>query len=153
MDIRSGGTYPSNKLSNFATHPFIYDGIQCFSMEGFLQSLKFKNPDMQIYVCTLSGKAAKMKGSKKNWKTKQLLWWKGEPIARKSNEYQDLIINAFEALSKNDGFCRALLSTQKSTLKHSMGHKDERQTVLTEREFCSILTNLRLKLQGEKNND
>jgi hypothetical protein len=147
MDIRSGGTYPSNKLSNFATHPFFYDEIQCSSMEGFLQSLKFKNPDMQIYVCTLSGKTAKMKGSKKNWKTKQILWWKGEPIARKSNEYQNLINSAFDALSLNDGFCRALLSTQNATLKHSMGHKDQRSTVLTEREFCSILTRVRTELQ------
>ena len=150
MDIRSGGAYPSNKLSNFATHPFIYDGIECASMEGLLQSLKFKNPDMQAHVCTLAGKAAKMKGSKKNWQTKQVLWWKGESIPRKSQEYQNLINGAYEALSKNDGFCRALLSTKNATLKHSMGHKDERKTVLTEREFCSILTRLRTKLQNTK---
>lgn len=43
LDIGSGKDYPSNALSNFAPHPFIIDGVECNSMEGFLQSLKFKD--------------------------------------------------------------------------------------------------------------
>ena len=66
MDIGSRQAYPCNALSNFAPHPFIIDGIECASMEGFLQSLKFKSTDMQKYVCTLVGKAAKFKGKDKN---------------------------------------------------------------------------------------
>jgi predicted NAD-dependent protein-ADP-ribosyltransferase YbiA (DUF1768 family) len=50
MDIGSGKSYPLNALSNFAPHPFRVDGVECNSMEGFLQSLKFKNPEMQKYV-------------------------------------------------------------------------------------------------------
>lgn len=46
MDIGSGSGYPSSSLSNFAPHPFVIDGIECNSMEGFLQSLKFENQDM-----------------------------------------------------------------------------------------------------------
>ena len=42
MDISSGSSYPASSLSNFAPHPFIIDDIECSSMEGFLQSLKFK---------------------------------------------------------------------------------------------------------------
>jgi len=53
MDISSNGKYPSNALSNFAPHPFVVDGVICNSMEGFLQGLKFNNPDMQEYVCSL----------------------------------------------------------------------------------------------------
>lgn len=147
MDIRSGGKYPSNKLSNFAVHHFIFEEIKCASMEGFLQSLKFKSVEMQEYVCTLSGKAAKMKGSGKNWQTKQILWWKGVPIQRKSDEYQLLIKNAYDALSTNEGFQRALLSTNNATLKHSMGNKSEAATVLTEKEFCSNLTRVRKLLK------
>jgi predicted NAD-dependent protein-ADP-ribosyltransferase YbiA (DUF1768 family) len=67
MDIGSGKAFPCNALSNFAPHPFILDGVECASMEGFLQSLKFKNPDMQRHVCTLVGKAAKFKGKGKKW--------------------------------------------------------------------------------------
>lgn len=38
MDIGSGKEYPSNALSNFAPHPFVFDGVECASMEGLLQS-------------------------------------------------------------------------------------------------------------------
>lgn len=50
MDIGSGNGYPSSALSNFAPHPFILDGVEIASMEGFLQSLKFKNEEMQKYI-------------------------------------------------------------------------------------------------------
>ena len=65
MNIGSGNTYPANALSNFAPHPFILDGVQINSAEGFLQSLKFKSVEMQEYVCTLVGYAAKKKGKEK----------------------------------------------------------------------------------------
>ena len=65
MDIGSGTGYPSANLSNFSPHVFTVDGIECNSMEGFLQSLKFQDPEMQKHVCTLVGKKAKFKGKKK----------------------------------------------------------------------------------------
>ena len=43
MDIKSGNKYPSGALSNFAPHPFVLDGNEVNSMEGFLQGLKFKS--------------------------------------------------------------------------------------------------------------
>ena len=67
MDIGSRNSYPADSLSNFSPHPFTIDGIECASMEGFLQGLKFKNPDMQIEICKLVGIKAKNKGRKKNW--------------------------------------------------------------------------------------
>lgn len=150
MDIRAKGKYPSNKLSNFAIHHFVYDGVECASMEGLLQSLKFKNPEMQKHVCTLSGKVAKSKGANKNWKTKQILYWKGREIPRQSEEYQILLKEMFDALGTNEGFKKALLSTGNATLKHSLGHRNPKATILTETEFCSLLTNLREKLKNDK---
>lgn len=143
MDIGSGSQYPSCALSNFAPHPFTFDGVECASMEGFLQSLKFSNPDMQAHVCTLVGKAAKFKGKKKKWWTTQTLYWKGIPIHRESEAYQILIENAYNALFLNEGFRRALKATGKSTLTHSMGKNKMNETVLTEREFVRNLTRLR----------
>ena len=55
MDIGSKKGYPSSALSNFAPHPFVFDGIECSSMEGLLQAFKFKNADMQVEVCKLVG--------------------------------------------------------------------------------------------------
>lgn len=123
MDIGSGKGYPASSLSNFAPHEFVIDGITCQSMEGFLQSLKFQDIEMQEYICTLVGKKAKFKGSRKNWQKRQVLYWRGQEIKRDSKEYQDLLDKALDALSKNESFKRALLSTNNATLTHSIGKK------------------------------
>lgn len=145
MDIGSGNNYPANSLSNFAPHPFIIDGVQCNSMEGFLQSLKFKDPDMQKYVCTLVGKAAKFKGKNKKWWKDQTLYWQGTAYKRDSKEYQELLDRAYEALGENVGFRKALIASGKASLTHSIGNSDPTHTILTKQEFCSRLEKLRSK--------
>ena len=143
MDIGSGSKYPSNALSNFAPHPFEIDGIKCNSMEGFLQSLKFKSPEMQEEVCKLVGYAAKKKGKKKNWWQYQVLYWRGVEIQRSSQEYQDLLDKAFTQLYTNTKFQKALEASGSAVLGHSIGKSNEKETVLTKSEFCSRLTKLR----------
>ena len=150
MDIGSGTGWPSTALSNFAPHPFVIDGVECASMEGFLQSLKFKEPAMQVEVCKLVGKAAKFRGKKKKWWKTQTLYWNGVEYARDSEEYQELLDKAFDALAQNTGFQKALLATNDSTLTHSIGKSKQQETVLTKQEFCSRLTKIRSKLQGGK---
>lgn len=152
MDIGKGNGYPSAALSNFAPHPFEIDGIKCNSMEGFLQSLKYNNEDMQKHVCSLIGLAAKRKGKKKSWYRKQELYWKGTTYKRNSREYQDLLDRAYMELFKNTGFRKALKATGNATLTHSLGNNDMRRTVLTKQEFCSRLTMLRNNMEYlEKN--
>lgn len=148
MDIGSGNGYPSSSLSNFAAHPFIIDGIPCNSMEGFLQSLKFSDKEMQKHVCTLVGRAAKAKGKHKKWQQNQTLYWQGKSYKRDSEEYQALIDRAYRALSLNNGFRNALLSTGNATLTHSIGKRKINETVLTEQEFCSRLTELRYLMRN-----
>ena len=143
MDIGSGKGYPSSSLSNFAPHPFIMDGVQCASMEGFLQSLKFESIEMQEYVCTLVGKAAKFKGKKKKWWQKQELYWRGKVYKRDSLEYQRLLNRAYNSLYENRSFRTALESTGKAILEHSIGKNKIQETVLTRSEFCSRLMYLR----------
>jgi len=143
MDIGSGNSYPSNSLSNFAPHPFEIDGVKCNSMEGFLQSLKFESKEMQEYVCTLVGYAAKKKGRNKNWKQSQTLYWREVPLKRDSQEYQDLLDRAYSELYKNTKFKAALEASGKAVLTHSIGKSKQSETILTTREFCSRLTKLR----------
>ena len=149
MDIGSGSGFPGATLSNFAPHPFVIDGVECNSMEGFLQSLKFSNPEMQKEVCKLVGKAAKFKGKKKKWWRTQTLHWQGTEIPRDSQEYQDLLDRAFDALAQNSGFRAALLATGNSVLTHSIGKTKITETVLTRQEFCSRLTKIREELRKE----
>jgi len=146
MNIGSGNDWPSCSLSNFAPHPFVIDGVECNSMEGFLQSLKFSNPEMQKFVCTLVGKQAKFKGKPKTWWKTQTLWWMGKEIDRHSQEYQDLLDRAFIELSKNSGFRKALIASGCSSLTHSMGKTDVHKTILTVNEFCGRLLKIRNKI-------
>lgn len=148
VDVYSKGGYPSNVLSNFSPNPFIIDGVECNSMEGFLQSLKFKNPDMQVEICKLFGGGAKKKGSSKKWYRDQTLYWRGVAYKRDSVEYQELLDRAFIALGQNSKFRKALISTGKSNITHSMGKKKQNETILTEKEFCSRLMWIREKILG-----
>lgn len=150
MDIGSKHGYPSSALSNFAPHVFVLDGVQCASMEGFLQSLKFSNPDMQVEVCKLVGITAKRRGANKNWWTSQTLYWKGKPYKRDSKDYQDLLDRAYHALSQNTSFQKALLATGNSSLTHSIGRNKINETVLTVQEFTSRLYKLREELQQKQ---
>ena len=149
MDIGSGSGWPSAALSNFAPHPFTIDGVECASMEGFLQSLKFKEPAMQAEVCKLVGKAAKFKGKKKKWWRTQTLYWQGVEYKRDSKEYQELLTRAFAELGKNTSFQKALLATGTATLTHEIGKTKISETVLTRQEFCGRLMAIRAKLQEE----
>lgn len=151
MDIGSGKGFPMGNLSNFSPHPFIIDEVECASMEGFLQSLKFDKPHIQIEVCKLIGLQAKRRGQKrnKNWKRVQKLWWQGLEFDRRGDDYQKLLDRAFEALSQNSSFRKALLATGKNPLTHSIGKSKKSDTVLTESEFCSRLMKIRDKLMNK----
>lgn len=153
MDIKSGNGYPSSALSNFAPHPFIFDGVECNSMEGLLQSFKFEQEHIQVEVCKFVGFAAKKRGKPRNnrWQSLQTLWWKNKEFLRHSKDYQDLLDCAYLALATNSSFRKALLASGDSNITHSIGHNDSSKTVLTEKEFCSRLMWLREIIKKEEN--
>lgn len=143
MNIGTGTSYPANVLSNFSPHQFIFDGVECASMEGLLQSFKCPHEHIQVEICKLVGRAAKFKGKKYKWFKNQKLFWQGKEYARDSKDYQELLDRAFDALNTNEHFKKALKATNDSKLTHSMGKSKINLTVLTENEFCSRLTKLR----------
>jgi hypothetical protein len=110
MNIGSTNGGVAGRLSNFTPRVFTFDGVDCNSMEGLLQSFKFDKVHIQKEICKLTGRAAKSKGSKRNkaWKGAQTLWWDGIAYKRKSAEYQILLDRAYEALSKNSKFSKDL---------------------------------------------
>lgn len=152
MDIGSSNGYPASALSNFAGHRFVIDGVQCNSMEGFLQSLKFIKPEIQREVCKLVGIAAKRRGRGRSvaWRKTQTLYWNGEPYLRRSEEYTALITRAYDAMyEQSTSFRAALYAAQDATFTHSIGHGDKSATVLTEAEFCRQLRRLQQRFDEE----
>ena len=149
MEIISKGSYPANKLSNFSPNKFIFDGVECNSIEGVLQAFKFEGEISQRQSCLLVGFSAKKNGSKRNkyWTSKQTLWWNGKGYPRKSKEYQELITRLYDTVFEQcQSFRDALKATGNAVLKHSIGRNNESETVLTEREFIRQLNRLREKL-------
>lgn len=147
IDIYSKGEYPSDVLSNFSPNSFIFDGVNCASMEGFLQSLKFRNPEKQVKICALAGKTAKDAGAHKFWwKVTGNLYWKGKKLKRESVEFDDLRLEAYKALAQNESFCQALKYSKNAVLTHSVGKHNKRKTILTEEEFIGYLEFLRRRL-------
>lgn len=143
LDIRSNGQYPSGVLSNLCSNGFSFDRVVCGSMEGFLQSLMHKEKDKQLQICSMKGGNAR-KRSVTSWQTDQIVWWKGQAIDRQSEDYQMLLRRAYQAMfDQSERFRAALMSTRGVTLIHSSGEKDPYKTILTEQEFCQILTELR----------
>lgn len=151
IDISSSGEFPAGDLSNFTARRFCFRGVQCASLEGILQALKFEDPEEQIRVCGLIGIEAKRAGRKRNkvWQAIQTLWWQRERFDRESEAFQLFLDEIFESVFTDDPtFREALLATGDAQLIHSIGNSDPTKTVLTEDEFCSRLLRLRETLRS-----
>jgi hypothetical protein len=147
IDIHSKGEYPSYALSNFAEYEFYIDDVKCLSMEGFLQSLKFKTVKKQKQVCLLSGKVAKNSTrhtiAQLRWRITHNLYWQGKRINRFSDEYQMLLDKAYKSLAENHGFHKALMDSSPYTFAHSIGKTDNRKTVLKKIRCLNRTTDIR----------
>lgn len=149
LDIRSRKPWPAYALSNFYHNSFMLDGVSCRSMEGFLQGLKCQNQEVQIRVCNMRGKRAKFFGIRHknspvyNAETNGV-FWQGVKYNRHGEEFQQLLRRAYSAMfDQAPRFREALEATGTKHLYHSIGSTDPHKTILTEQEFCSILTELR----------
>lgn len=146
MDIGSNSSGVASRLSNFTFRKFIIDTVECNSMEGFLQALKFENIESQKYTCSLVGFMAKKKGRGRNkyWQTKQCLWWNEVEYRRDSREYGVLLDRAYNALYEcNESFRNDLKQSGDAIFRHSIGRNKITETVLTESEFCRRLQYLK----------
>ncbi len=146
INIHSKGEeYPSAELSNFYPHAFVFDGVECASMEGLLQSLKYRRRSRQIGICRLVGGEAKEAGAHKHlWRLLGRVWWQGRAYDRFGTELYSLIRRAYSELYRqNECFRDALNSTRGAILTHDIGSHDRRKTILTEEELISHLVAVR----------
>ena len=146
MEISFSSTYPANVLSNLYPHTFIFDGYECRSMEGFLQSLKFEDSNVRNFVLRLSGYEAKMYGrihAPPTYLKKKIVFWDGRVINRMSSEYQRLLDGAYDALFEQcPEFRQALSDVCDEELTHTIGKDDPSKTILTTNEFLHRINSL-----------
>lgn len=141
--------YPYNVLCNFYPTNFIFDDVEINSMEAFLQSLKFKNPEVQKEICALPGFLAKKAGNylKRNGQfDREHLYWQGKEFNRNSKEYQKLLNRVYKTKYLYDKEFRSVLESSKGyKLTHIIGKNDPAETILTGDEFIGQLNLLRQK--------
>ncbi|WJZ28103.1 hypothetical protein NCTGTJJY_CDS0224 [Serratia phage 92A1] len=119
------------------------DGLSFGSIEGFLQGLKIQNIKLQNRVFTLVGIEAHRAGQQFSVKN-QTLYWQGIPINRHSVAYKELVVSGYYHMAlQNKAFREALVHTGTKVLTHPLGSDDPFKTILTEKEFCDILTEMR----------
>ena len=139
--------YPYNILCNFYPSFFRFSGVEINSMEGFLQSLKTPNAELQKKICQLPGILAKKLG---NYLKKSKMYdgihlhWQGKIFDRYSDFYQHLLHDAYNSkYNYDEPFRRTILKSKGHPLTHTIGKSSESETVLTEKEFIDNLNSLR----------
>lgn len=144
-DICTKGRHPEDILSNFCGNDFCFEDIQCGCMESFLQSLKIQDENLQRKICLC--KAYELdRYTIPEWDGSMPLWWKGHQIDRKSAKYKRLLRRAYEDMYLWCArFRDALMATTGKKLIYDTGETDSDTTILTDKEFCAILTRLRRK--------
>ncbi|MDD2627977.1 MAG: hypothetical protein PHR25_06365 [Clostridia bacterium] len=132
-------------LSNLAPYKFTFDGVKCASFESFLQSLRVKDPKMQIEICSFPALFCyNIRFDLNDWRKDKLVYWNGIEIPRLSSKYSSLIYSAYDALFMQSYTFRYLLQlTKGKCLLHSIGCILKTETLLTPEEYLGNLERLR----------
>lgn len=142
-NVCTEGRHPEDILSNLCGNDFCYDGMQCGSMEGFLQSLKIRDEKLQRRVCLCKARELEQYPIPE-WDGSQPLWWKGSKINRHLAEYMEFLVKAYQEMFLWCArFREALMSTEGKQLVYESGKSDPDKSILTDEEFCAILTTIR----------
>ena len=146
IDIHSKKRGIAKRLSNFTKRNFVFDGVECHSIEGFLQSLKFSEISEQEIVCRLYGGQAKQIGELRDWKKSGILYWQGKAYERDSEAYRELIARMYrEVYRQDEQFRKDVMRASHYTVDHTIGKDDPRDTILTRVEFLTMLSDLVLE--------
>ncbi len=132
----------AKRLSNFSADPFVLDGIQFASVEGFIQGTKFPESDpRRKHAFQSVGRDAKRFGKSAE---RKFVWWQGQAIPYGSQEHYCLIECAIRAKFKqNHEALKALIATKDLRFTHDLGHPESFDTSLPAKIFCDILIKIR----------
>src|SRR4029434_6960932 len=142
LNVASSSQEEIGKLmSNFAHTPFVLDGVQYASVEGFYSALKFPDDESRAKMARLYGVRAKSKASKSTLKT---TCYQGESFELGSEKHHDLIKRAIHAkLEQHPEIAKLFIATRPRPIVHDTGHAEQPTTRFPASVFCRILSELR----------
>lgn len=151
INIRFGQLRPSGGLSNLYPRSFTFRGIDCGSVEGVLRGMQFPSKTIQREIASLYGHNARRAGNPESWQENGTFYWNDEHFNRFSDYYQDFLDELYVcAFTQNKEAKNFLLSTKDAKLIHTVGRTNRNETILTVKEFCGRLTDIREALKASK---
>ena len=133
-------------LSNLYPMQFKFRGKKVNSIEGVLQSLKYKDKKLQNIIHKYSGLDAyhtRAANTIDFWGNNGILYWQGREMLRNSEEYQIFLDELYLSALKNPLYKKCLNSTGNKYLLHHIGNENIKETVLTRFEYEQRLNSLR----------
>jgi predicted NAD-dependent protein-ADP-ribosyltransferase YbiA (DUF1768 family) len=128
-------------MSNFAHTPFMLDGVEYASVEGFYVALKFLEPDRRAKVSRLYGPVVKQMGKKSKI---DRTCYGGEWFLFGSEAHVELIKRAIRAkLDAHPDIARMFAATAPRPIIHDTGRPEAPCMEFPAAVFCRILTELR----------
>jgi predicted NAD-dependent protein-ADP-ribosyltransferase YbiA (DUF1768 family) len=132
--------YREKALSNLSFSPFIFEGKECHSFEGFYQGTKRSGTDMQEHIFKTFGFNAK----KKSKPTKNV-YWDGQVIKAGSDEHHELLFKVQVCkYTQHQSSRESLLETGSSQIVHRVGRDS---IYYPARVYCQQLTKIRSLIQ------
>lgn len=129
------------QLSNFAETPFILDGKQYASFEGFYNSLLYLDKNRQADIAAMSGLEAKLAGKGSNL---QIARYGKQLIRLGSEEHHELLERALRAkFDQNPELKQAFIDTHPRPIIHDTGHPDKPGAHFPREVFEGMLQKLR----------
>jgi len=128
-------------MSNFARTPFVLDGAEYGSIEGFYVSLLFLDPEERRKLGRMYGFVVKQMGKKSRLKT---TCYDGEWFDLGSDAHVALIKRAIRAkLEAHPEIAREFVATAPRPIVHETGFRDLPDAEFPAPVFCRILGELR----------
>ena len=152
-DVSDERGFPFGMLDPSAPVRFEIDGVECASLDGFVESLKFERIIDQKNVTKRVGEDAREQGKNQDNPANQIadriLHWQGRTFKRNSKEFDKLLARVFREMAKNARYQEALLITQDVDFRHPKGKIAKKDTILTRKELTDNLKKLRADLRQE----
>lgn len=128
------------RISNLAHSPFVFEGRECLSFEGFYQGIKRSSEEMQNHVFQTFGLNAK-----KQSKPTKFIYFNGRKLQAGRKEHHELLLEAQIAkYTQHEKSKEALLSTGNSKITHNVGRDSP---LYPAKVYCKHLTTVRTMLQ------
>lgn len=149
LNIASGAFESIGKaLSNFARRPFVLDGKQYESVEGFYQGLKWSDPVKRAEVAQLSGPDAKSAGRGSKATSFE---YEGKTIDFRSPEHYALMKRAIKAsLEQNPAILAEFQATSPRPMEHKTGRRENPKSGYPSAEFIKTLLEVRSETLAAK---